>query len=92
MHCMQFVVMSLFCSFGQQDVMASDQKEEGSAGVGNAKSYFVESIAELKKVTTPTRQEAMQATIVTLIIIAFMSLCLFSLDFIFHTLVSFLIK
>ncbi len=71
--------------------MASEQKEDSGVSIGQAKNYFVESVAELKRVTTPTRQEATQATIVTLIIIAFMSLCLFFLDYIFHTLVSFMV-
>lgn len=70
--------------------MSSDDKavnDETDAKVG----YLAASVAELKKVTTPTRQEAMQATLVTIIIITFMSVCLFVLDFVFHRIVSLII-
>ena len=71
--------------------MANEQKDAVSSGSIAAGNYFSESIAELKKVSTPTRQEALQATIVTLIIIAFMSVCLFVMDYFFHSVVSLLV-
>lgn len=73
--------------------MSSEGKTAGpdTEVIEGGQGYLASSIAELRKVTTPTRQEAMQATIVTLIIIAFMSVCLFLMDYIFHTVISRLI-
>ena len=71
--------------------MANEQKDAVSSGAFGSGNYLTDSIAELRKVSSPTRQEAMQATIVTLIIIAFMSLCLFVMDYFFHTVVSMLV-
>ena len=71
--------------------MTIEQKESVSSGNFGSGNYLKDSIAELRKVSTPTRQEAMQATIVALIIIAFMSLCLFVMDYFFHTVVSVLV-
>jgi preprotein translocase SecE subunit len=71
--------------------MTNDQKDSVSSGHFGSGNYLTDSIAELRKVSTPTKQEAMQATWVTLIIIAFMSLCLFFMDYFFHTVVSFLV-
>jgi preprotein translocase subunit SecE len=45
--------------------------------------YFRETIAELRKVTWPTRQEATSLTIVVLIVIVIMSSFLGILDFIY---------
>ena len=45
--------------------------------------YFRETIGELRKVTWPTRQEAISLTIVVLIVIALMSAFLGVLDFIY---------
>lgn len=69
---------------------ASDKTRVADQGT-SPKGYFQESLAELRKITTPTRQEALQATLVTMLIIAFMSVCLFFLDFIFHKLIILLI-
>lgn len=74
--------------------MSSEGKVVGQGAVADrdaassSESYLTACMAELRKVTTPTRQEAMQATVVTLIIIAFMSVCLFLMDYFFHTVVS----
>jgi preprotein translocase subunit SecE len=56
--------------------------------VSRAKRYVSESIDELKKVHSPTRQEAMKMTGVVLIIIAFISLCLFVMDLSFNWLMG----
>jgi preprotein translocase subunit SecE len=56
--------------------------------VSRTKGYFSESIEELKKVHSPTRQEAMKMTGVVLLIIAFISLCLFVMDLSFNWLMS----
>lgn len=69
--------------------MASEQKTSSDMTVSG--NYFSECLAELRKVATPTKQEALQATMVTLIIITFMSVCLFVMDYLFHTLVSMLV-
>jgi preprotein translocase SecE subunit len=71
--------------------MTNEQKESVSSGNFVSGNYLTDCIAELRKVSTPSRQEAVQATWVTLIIIAFMSLCLFFMDYIFHTVVSLLV-
>ncbi len=42
--------------------------------------YLTESAEELKKVSSPTRQETIQATLVTLFIIVVVSLYLFFVD------------
>lgn len=51
--------------------------------VAQATGYFSASVGELKKVSTPTRQETIQATIVTLVIMIVVALCLFVLDMVF---------
>ena len=48
--------------------------------LSQAKGYISGSIEELKKVQSPTRQEAMKLTGVVLLIIVFISLCLFVMD------------
>jgi preprotein translocase subunit SecE len=45
--------------------------------------YFRETVGELRKVSWPTRQEAMSLTVVVLIVIVVMSAYLGVLDFIF---------
>jgi preprotein translocase subunit SecE len=54
--------------------------------------YLRESIAELKKVTWPTRQEAMQLTVIVLIVVTAMSALLGSLDYVFSRLIAFIIS
>ena len=66
--------------------MASEQAEKQESSVARATSYFSDSWAELKKVTHPTKQETIQATVVTLIIVTFVAVCLFILDVIFNRL------
>jgi preprotein translocase SecE subunit len=56
--------------------------------VSRTKGYVSESIDELKKVHSPTRQEAMKMTGVVLLIIAFISLCLFVMDLSFNWLMG----
>lgn len=64
--------------------MSEVVETEGASFFSQAKNFVPEALAELKKVSSPTRQEAMQATIVTIFIIGFMSICLFLLDLVFH--------
>jgi preprotein translocase SecE subunit len=56
--------------------------------VSRTKGYVSESIDELQKVHSPTRQEAMKMTGVVLLIIAFISLCLFVMDLSFNWLMG----
>jgi preprotein translocase subunit SecE len=56
---------------------------QGGSVVTNSLSYFADSVAELKRVSFPTRAETTQATIATLVIILFVSVCLFVLDILF---------
>ena len=60
--------------------------------VTRGKRFLSESVEELKKVSFPTRQETMQATFVTILIVVFMAFCLFVLDQIFHTLMGAIIR
>jgi preprotein translocase SecE subunit len=66
----------------------SPRSSGGEGVMGQSASFFRESIDELKKVTTPTKQETVQATIVTIIIMVFVALCLFLLDFLFGNLME----
>ncbi|RMG40163.1 MAG: preprotein translocase subunit SecE [Candidatus Dadabacteria bacterium] len=52
--------------------------------------FFSESVDELKKVSTPTRQETIQATMVTLLIMVVVSLSLLIMDWIFSNITSWL--
>ena len=78
-------------STAQKVKVASGKDSSPTSFVGEAKDFIQGSVGELKKISTPTRQEAMQATVVTLFIIAFMSVALFLLDLFFHALLSVLI-
>ena len=60
--------------------MSNEQAQSADAVTGKGTSLISGSLAELKKVTFPTRQETMQATLVTLFIIVFVSICLFLFD------------
>ena len=68
----------------------SEKVANGASGsiVSRTKGYVSESIDELRKVQSPTRQEAMKMTGVVLLIIAFISLCLFVMDLSFNWLMG----
>jgi preprotein translocase subunit SecE len=53
--------------------------------------YFTETIGELRKVTWPTRKEAINLTIVVLIVMTVMSIFLGGLDFIFNRVINLII-
>lgn len=65
--------------------MGSDHSEAAGAGsvIAKSRGYLSDSIAELKKVSYPTRQQTIQATLVTLVIVFFVAICLFLLDLVF---------
>lgn len=50
--------------------------------------YVRESIEELKKITPPTRAEAFQATVVTAVIVVFISVVVALMDLLFGRLMS----
>ena len=56
--------------------------------MSRSNGYVSESVEELKKVHSPTRQEAMKLTGVVVLIIAFISLCLFVMDLSFNWLMG----
>jgi preprotein translocase SecE subunit len=64
--------------------MASEGTEK--FGVNDVPRFLTETVDEAKKISHPTRQETVQATIVTVIIVCFVSTCLFVLDFVFNLL------
>lgn len=68
--------------------MSAEHAESTGSVVAKGRSYVSESIAELKKISHPTRQQTVQATLVTLVIVVFVSLCLFILDVIFGKLMQ----
>jgi len=63
-------------------------KATSESVISRAKGYVSESVDELKKVHSPTRQEAMKLTGVVVLIIAFISLCLFVMDLSFNWLMG----
>jgi preprotein translocase subunit SecE len=53
--------------------------------------FFRETVAELKKVNWPTRQEATQLTVIVLLVVIVMSTLLGVLDFLFSRLFGFIV-
>jgi preprotein translocase SecE subunit len=68
----------------------SDKVASAQSGsfVSRGTSYVTESIEELKKVQSPTRQETMRLTGVVVLIIVFISMCLFVMDLAFNWLMG----
>ena len=66
----------------------ASQSTAEAGGLKGAVSYVKESIEELKKVQRPTRQQTIQATLVTLAIMIFISVVLSLFDFLFRWLVG----
>jgi preprotein translocase subunit SecE len=63
----------------------SDKVADASSGlISRGVEYVSESVEELKKVHTPTRQETMRLTGVVVMIIVFISMCLFVMDLVFN--------
>lgn len=72
--------------------MSSESAETQSGNpVARTVGFFRDSVDELKKVTHPTRQETTQATIVTLLIMFFVSICLFLFDWICTQIMNFVL-
>ncbi len=53
--------------------------------------YFRESVAELRKVTWPTREEATRLTIIVLVVLLVTSAIMGLLDFLFTRLIAFIL-
>lgn len=70
--------------------MAKDASEKGM--VGKTFEFFSDCREELRKVSHPTRQETMQATLVTLIMVTFVAATLALFDLVFHQLMMVLIQ
>jgi preprotein translocase SecE subunit len=67
-----------------------EQVVQGTSGsiVTRAKDYLVGSVEELKKVQSPSHQETLRMTGGVLLIIVFISLCLFFIDLVWNWLMS----
>jgi preprotein translocase SecE subunit len=75
--------------FGGKRVASKSSSEKASGSVISDSAQFLrDSTDELKKVTIPTKQETIQATLVTIVIMLFVALCLFFMDFIFGSLMG----
>lgn len=70
--------------------MSSDKVESAGSIFTRGTRYIGESVDELKKISTPTRQETMQATLATIAIIVFFALCLLVFDFLCNWVMSLL--
>ena len=62
--------------------------ENQGSFVARASEYLSSSVEELKKVSSPTRQETIQATIVTVIIVMGLALIVALMDLIFRQIMS----
>ncbi len=69
--------------------MGGKSSDTTSASViSRGTDYVSSSVEELKKVQTPTRQEAIRLTGVVVMIIVFISMCLFVMDLVFNWLMA----
>lgn len=62
--------------------------EQKVSGIGALSQYFSDSVDELKKVSAPTRPEAMQATVVTVFIVVFIGVLVALMDLVFGKLMA----
>ncbi|MCB0310572.1 MAG: preprotein translocase subunit SecE [Bdellovibrionales bacterium] len=63
-------------------------KQETGSLISRSSDYVSESFDELRKVSKPSRQETMQFTIISLVIVVFVSICIMVLDLIFDRIMS----
>lgn len=69
--------------------MAEGAEQSSEQGVvGQTRDFITGSIEELKKISRPTHQETLQFTLVTVLIICFISVCLMLLDIVFRQIMS----
>ena len=62
--------------------------ESQGSPIARASQYLSDSVDELKKVSSPTRQETIQATIVTVLIIVFLAVTISLMDLVFQQLMK----
>jgi len=75
----------------EQSGSASDSGE-ARGGITALPQYFRDSVAEFKKVSSPTRQETIQATMVVMFMIVVIGLYLGLLDLVFHRVMQALVS
>jgi preprotein translocase SecE subunit len=63
-------------------------RQSNESIVTRTRDYFTGSVEELKKVQSPSRQETLRMTGGVLMIIVFISLCLFFIDLVWNWLMS----
>ena len=68
--------------------MNSGRSGEKTSWLGASRDFVIESVGELKKITRPTREETMQAALITVVIMMFISICLFLLDLVFSRIIG----
>ncbi|MDC0357448.1 preprotein translocase subunit SecE [Oligoflexia bacterium] len=68
--------------------MGAGRAAENQSMISKGKGFLSDSVTEIKKVTTPTKQETTQATLVTVVIILFVAFCLCILDLVFNNLMG----
>lgn len=71
--------------------MSSEKASQDGSILTRAPEFLSESMDELKKISTPTKQETIQATFATVLIILFFSISLLILDFVCQWLMELLI-
>jgi preprotein translocase SecE subunit len=71
--------------------IGSEREKNPTGMIGRGTNFFSESVEEMKKVVPPTKQETIQATLVTLFIMIFIAVCLALLDLLFRTIMSFIL-
>ncbi len=73
--------------------MSEDTKSDTSkSGIAGLPQYLRDSVGELKKISSPTRQETMQATMVVMIMILIIGGYLGVLDLIFNRVMEALVS
>lgn len=75
-------------SKAEQHIMAGKKSAGERPSAIPSKGMWGEAVVELKKVSTPTRQETVQATVVTVVIILAVGICLALLDLLFNNLMQ----
>ncbi|MCB0338948.1 MAG: preprotein translocase subunit SecE [Bdellovibrionales bacterium] len=68
--------------------MAASREDSKLGPIGQGREFISDSIVELKKVSVPTRQETVQATMVVIFMLFVVSIYLGMLDLIFKRLME----
>lgn len=67
-------------------------KGKGDVRSGGAIQFLSDCRAELHKISRPTKDETVKATLVTILMVAFLSIALSIFDFLFNRLMSVLLS